>query len=73
MEEIYQKAVFTTVFLGRSPLADGQETSSGALFPFRYDGFGPIDRITKSFFEDSRLTFDLLKELYVLKGNVLWG
>ncbi|CAO2655742.1 Nn.00g045450.m01.CDS01 [Neocucurbitaria sp. VM-36] len=73
MEQIYQKAIFTTVFLGRSPLPDGHDASSGTLLPFRYDGFRPIDRITESFFEDSRLTFDLLKELYVLKGNVLWG
>ncbi len=75
MERIYLNASITTVFLGRAPLAEyrGHFTPTPSSFPYRYDGLLPADEKTRLYFEDAQLTFDLLKEFHVLKGNALRG
>jgi hypothetical protein len=66
MGRVYLNALFTAVFLSRSSLDDDQGAPSGSLIPFRYDGIRPNDKNTQSYFEDARLTFDLLRESHVL-------
>lgn len=73
MKKIYRNAILTTVILGRSPLPEYQGISNGVLIPYRYDGLRSSDASTQMHFQDARLTFDLLKEFDILKGNALRG
>jgi hypothetical protein len=67
MQKIYQSALFTTVFLGQSPLPETNKKRKGMLLPFRYDGIYAIDDCAKEHFESARLVFDLFNEFRILK------
>jgi len=71
MRRIYRSAIFTTVFLGQSPLPGNQGVASRSIMPFRYDGLRSADQQTQTYFKDAQLTFDLLREFHVLQGNAL--
>ena len=77
MERIYLNAVFTTVFLGRAPLAEypnqQNRTPDVLSIPYRYDSLCSPDEKSRLHFEDTQLTFDLLKEFRVHEGKALRG
>ena len=66
MEKIYRNALFTTIFLGRSPVAEEQGSLGELPLPFRYDGIYSADKTTKDHFENSRLAVELLNEFHIL-------
>ena len=70
MEKIYRNGLFTTIFLGRSPIAGEQRPCGRSLLPYRYDGIHSIDFGTQTYIEDTRLAVDLLNEFHVF-GNAL--
>ena len=73
MRRIYRSAIFTTVFLGQSPLPGNQGVAGRSTMPFRYDGLHPADEQTQTYFKDAQLTFDLLQEFHVHQRNALRG
>lgn len=67
MDKIYSNALFTTVFLGQSPLLETQSAKCNDFLPYHFEGISPPDDQTREHFETARLTFDTFREFHILK------
>jgi Heterokaryon incompatibility protein (HET) len=67
MDKIYSHSLFTTVFLGQSPLPEAQNKKREDILPYQFDGIRPQDEQTREHFETARLTFDIFNEFHILK------
>ena len=67
MDVIYSSALFTTVFLGQSPLPEAGNKKRGDMLPYRFDGVSPQDGQTRQHFKTARLTFDLFNDFRILQ------
>jgi hypothetical protein len=68
MDKIYSNALFTTVFLGQSPLPEFNvaERKDGIL-PYQFDGIVPPDDQTRTHFRTARLTISTFNEFNILQ------
>lgn len=70
MNKIYSNALFTTVFLGQSPLQDEHARASGDISRYQFGGIRPRDGQVRAHFETTRLTFDLFNEFRILEPKI---
>jgi hypothetical protein len=70
MDKIYSHSLFTTVFLGQSPLPEAQNKKRGDMLPYQFDGIRPQDEQTRQHFETARLTFDIFNEFHILQKRI---
>ncbi|KAG4422555.1 hypothetical protein IFR04_004324 [Cadophora malorum] len=68
MDKIYSSALFTTVFLGQSPLPGSNVAKrTDGILPYQFDGIVPPDEQTRKHFETARLTISTFNEFNILK------
>ncbi|KAK0109250.1 hypothetical protein ONS96_003072 [Cadophora gregata f. sp. sojae] len=68
MDTIYSNALFTTVFLGQSPLPESTIAArKDGILPYQFDGIVPPDDQTRNHFETARLTISTFNEFNILK------
>ena len=69
MDKIYSNALFTTVFLGQSPLPDSTIAKrTDGILAYQFDGIVPPDDQTRKHFETARLTMSTFNEFNILKS-----